>query len=263
MRIAGNIVPPSRVVCEHHWGHPRMGVGVEHRHEEHELILVARGRYRARIAGEVWSAEAGEAFLYPPGCVHHPLPERVRSSRFWLLRWRGGAAGLGTVASRHHDADRRLGLLCAWLEAETSGTSPRPTSLALALWWAVVEILRRGQDQEPQPEGPIARLRHIITRLPANPLSLGELADLVGLSPSQLVRRCRAETGQTPMRLLRRERIERAARLLAAEDLPLSEVARQVGLADAAHLSHLFQAERGEAPGVFRGRVRRQRRNAE
>jgi AraC-like DNA-binding protein len=259
MRMPGYDPPPTALSCEYHWGHPRMGVGLEHRHDVHEFVLVAQGRYRVRIAGQVWSGGVGDGFLYPAGGIHHPLPDRVRSSRFYLLRWAGGPIWFGQDPSVHRDTDRRLMILLDWLVAETASGQHEPSPLALGLWWSVLAILRRGPaaPAAPQPESPIDRLRRIIADIPANPLSLTELADLVGLSPSQLIRRCRAETGQTPMRLLRRERIGRVARLLASGEEPLAAIARQVGLADAVHLSHLFRAERGEAPGTFRRRVRR------
>ena len=46
--------------------------------------------------------------------------------------------------------------------------------------------------------------------------------------------------------------MERAQQLLAETDLPLNEIALQVGCADQSHFTRVFKSVTGITPGVFK-----------
>jgi AraC-like DNA-binding protein len=78
------------------------------------------------------------------------------------------------------------------------------------------------------------------------------LADEAGLSPSQLHRVFRLETGLSPMSWLRRERITAAKLLLVQPGLSVQRVAETVGYADPFHFSRDFRTLTGLSPRQFR-----------
>jgi AraC-like DNA-binding protein len=101
----------------------------------------------------------------------------------------------------------------------------------------------------------MARVRDAIEQRYAESLSLAELSRIAGLSLHHFIRAFRAEVGLTPHAYVVDVRVRRARDLLRAGVAP-AEVALRVGFADQAHLTRVFKARIGVAPGAFR-RARR------
>ena len=66
---------------------------------------------------------------------------------------------------------------------------------------------------------------------------------------SQTVRRA---TGESCTRLIQRQRMVQARRLLRETELPVSDVCAAVGYANTGHFYHLFQQETGMSPRAYR-----------
>lgn len=82
----------------------------------------------------------------------------------------------------------------------------------------------------------------------ADPLTIADLADRVGLSARQFDRTFRAATGQAPLRYYRMVRMKKARQLVQFSDAPLSEVAEAVGYATTGPLTRHYAAEFGLSP---------------
>lgn len=93
-----------------------------------------------------------------------------------------------------------------------------------------------------------ARVRELLRQDLENPPSLEELARHCGCHPQYLSRSFSETTGTTISLLLRRLRVERAAELLAAGRMNVSEVALEVGYRSLSHFSQAFRAEKGAPP---------------
>jgi len=83
-------------------------------------------------------------------------------------------------------------------------------------------------------------------------VSTQELAERLGVSPSTLARRFKAETGATVAAYVARQRSERAARLLATTSQPVHDVALVVGYEDANYFVKVFRAAYGMTPTTYR-----------
>lgn len=94
-------------------------------------------------------------------------------------------------------------------------------------------------------------LGYIETNL-AQPIAVGDLAGQANLSPFHFTRAFKQETGQTPYGYLQRRRILRAIGLIGDPHLPLSEIARLCGFANAARFSYAFSLWTGQSPSRFR-----------
>ncbi|MDR2113965.1 MAG: helix-turn-helix domain-containing protein [Bifidobacteriaceae bacterium] len=88
-------------------------------------------------------------------------------------------------------------------------------------------------------------------RLPA----VAELAAAAGTSIATLERNMRRIFGLSPKAYMLQQRMDRAMRLLAETDLPLSEVALQAGFYDQPTLTRQLVRLTGETPGGFRRRA--------
>lgn len=87
-------------------------------------------------------------------------------------------------------------------------------------------------------------------------LRIGELAKRAGLSLHQFDLRVRRLMHLSPMQLIQKLRIDAAARLLETTDLPLAQIAADVGYCDQSALTRQFRAAVGITPGQFRQRGR-------
>lgn len=93
-------------------------------------------------------------------------------------------------------------------------------------------------------------LRYVDEHL-SQPLRVTELAQVACVSRFHLVRLFRSGTGASPLRYVRRRRIERARQLLPVAQLPMSCLAQQLGFFDQSHFVRSFRAETGCSPGQY------------
>jgi AraC family transcriptional regulator len=85
----------------------------------------------------------------------------------------------------------------------------------------------------------------------AGELDLECIARQAGLSPFHFLRTFGRVHGVTPHQYLVRTRLRRAARLLAQGDLPVTEVALEVGFADLSNFVRTFKRAAGVPPARF------------
>ena len=83
-------------------------------------------------------------------------------------------------------------------------------------------------------------------------LSLGEIAEIAGLSQFHFARSFRKTTGLTPQQYLMRQRIERAKQLLAKNDLPIVEISLRTGFKNQSHFTTLFRKFTKQTPKKWR-----------
>ncbi len=87
-------------------------------------------------------------------------------------------------------------------------------------------------------------------------VDLTTMAATVSLSPFHFARAFKASTGVPPHRYLMQLRVEKARKLLEGTDLPIGEVASEVGYDDPSYLARLFRREVGTTPAQYRRKRR-------
>ena len=100
----------------------------------------------------------------------------------------------------------------------------------------------------------LRRARDFADRHYAEPMSLGEIAGVAGLSKYHFLRLFRATYGITPMEYVSQRRIERAQDLLRATNLTVTEVCFAVGFSSLGSFSSRFRQLVGESASVFQRR---------
>jgi AraC family transcriptional regulator len=98
----------------------------------------------------------------------------------------------------------------------------------------------------------IARVLSELESRSAQPLGLGEMAAVAGLSQFHFLRTFRNTTGVTPHQWLLRARLRDAARRLATSREPVTEIALDVGFEDLSNFIRSFRAEFGLSPSRYR-----------
>ena len=106
----------------------------------------------------------------------------------------------------------------------------------------------------------VAQRRHRLNRVVnfvrenmAEPLSLGQMADVACLSPFHFLRAFQTYFGETPMRFLQRTRLEHAASLIAYRpDMRITDLALGMGFETSQTFSRAFHNRFGLAPRTFK-----------
>jgi len=88
----------------------------------------------------------------------------------------------------------------------------------------------------------------------AQPISVEQMAEHVGLSPSHFRARFHQAAGLSPARYLRQLRAREAQRLLRDTMLPIKRIAQLVGYPELPHLHRLFISHVGATPAAYRAR---------
>lgn len=104
-----------------------------------------------------------------------------------------------------------------------------------------------------QDQSFVTRLREVIRdNMGDSDFSVERIGEEIGLSRVQLYRKVKALTGQTPVELLRKARLERSRRLIEKTEKSVSEIAYEVGFTSPSYFNKCFKDEFGISPGVMR-----------
>jgi AraC family transcriptional regulator len=223
-------------------------------------------------------------FLSQPGALT-TVPERTenefridRRSR-WLL-WRLDGDQLRSIAEQEwpshahgsrveilesfNNRDAELWTLGQRLAARLGAPLPGArlyaealsTQIAIHLLSNHSSLARR--DAKLVERLPDARLRRVVDFIHAslgNEISLGELADLAGLSSNYFLSVFKEATGKTPHRYLTEKRIEKACELLQNPHCSLVDVSLAVGFSSQSHLTTVFRRFMRTTPAAYREAV--------
>lgn len=116
------------------------------------------------------------------------------------------------------------------------------------------------QQTDNQPQEPTAtedifvkRFREYVeAHISESELSVESLALEMGMSRTQFYRKIKALTGNTPVDLLRKSRLQYGRKLLAETTKTISEIAYNSGFSSPAYFTKCFKDEYGIAPGEMR-----------
>jgi AraC family transcriptional regulator len=263
-----------RNVVLQHYRHPPSCVSVPPL-QDHLLVvhlsgavLIEENRARGRVERR-W-ADSGQMSLTPAGqgitrvlkgrpevllvCLPpHFVRELAEEINF-------GAAN-GELVPRLAVADQVVYRLGRLLLDEASGEAPARLMVETLTRALAIRLLQSHSSAAPRrPEAPICmprggKLRRVIEYMRTHmdeSLSLSQLANLSGLSPSQFTRSFRAAMGKPPHSYLIDLRIEKARDLLERTDLPVIEVGMQCGFAQPNHFATTFRKVVGLAPRAWR-----------
>src|SRR6266446_2017321 len=106
------------------------------------------------------------------------------------------------------------------------------------------------------PPRALRRVREFIEAHLEENIGVQVLASTAGLSMCHFARAFKRSEGVTPHNYLVQRRVRRAKDLLAATDLPLSEIALASGFSDQSHCARRFREHVGVTPSSYRWSIR-------
>jgi AraC-like DNA-binding protein len=232
------------------------------RHSCHSVSYVRKGSFGCRSRGRFFELVAGSILVGHPGdeytCTHDHVcgdeclsfflsPELVEAIGDRAEVWQIGSAPplpelmvLGELAQAAADGRSDIGL----------------DEVGQAFASRFVEVVS-GRPREPVPAKARDRRRAVETALWIDAHShrgtdLEHAAAQAGISPFHFLRLFSSVLGVTPHQYLVRSRLRHAARLLADNDISITDVAYDVGFGDLSNFVRTFHRAAGVSPRRFR-----------
>jgi len=226
------------------------------------VILCTDGAGRLDLDGTPHPVRAGQALVIPARTPHAYVADEQNPWSIWWFHIAGtdvaelvdaivgdGRGPVFPVRDPYAAVAAAEQIVTALEEDETTATLFQTAGIAWALLARFAADGRRGEH------GSSERMRVVQDHLRAHldaPVSVDELARLVGVSTSHLSALFKAATGTSVVEFVKRQRSARARELLLTTSLSVGEVARRVGYADAFYFSRQFRSVNGVAPRDFR-----------
>ncbi|NBD23336.1 helix-turn-helix domain-containing protein [Paenibacillus glycinis] len=114
------------------------------------------------------------------------------------------------------------------------------------------KVLREGKSKEDARHDVVAQVLRHIERHYAEEVGIGQLADLLNVSPSYLSTQFHKKTGMTFMKYLTQLRMGKAEELLIGTRLQIKQIAEEVGYFSTRHFTKLFTEAYGKYPSDYR-----------
>jgi LacI family transcriptional regulator len=116
-----------------------------------------------------------------------------------------------------------------------------------------IEVITRDSTNIPLLSEPdVAAALHYITRNSRSHLQVNDVAADTGSNRRSLERKFRKVLNRTIYEEIKRSRIELMSKMLLETDIPISEIAYNMGFNDANHIARYFKLETGISPHKFR-----------
>jgi AraC family transcriptional regulator len=193
-------------------------------------------RYEATLAlgDSQLEITPGSVGIIPPG-LPHEYRYRGRSEHLYAHFTLPATGGEVAPIAALQDLGTEFTAFYERFEHAIHVYRTRPAQAEARLWdvlWDLSERTSRSEQRQTRRHVALERACRVIQARISEPLSLADLATPAGVSPAHLTRLFRAEMGLTATDYLRRCRLERALHLLTRSDVPIKEVACEVGIPD-------------------------------
>jgi len=240
-------------------------------HQSWSVSYVRKGSFGYRTHGQVFELVAGSVLVGKPGeefmCTHDHHPCGDECLAFHLepeaadaIGWRTGlwrSTGLPPLPE--------LMIVGELAQAVADGTSDIGIDEIAWLFPLRFAEVRAGRLENPQQAGFRDRRRAVEAALwldthAHEEIDLDGAAREAGLSPFHFLRLFAKVIGVTPHQYLVRSRLRHAARLLAAEEYPITDIAFEVGFADLSNFVRTFHRAAGVSPRAFRKAAKGERK---
>ncbi len=236
---------PELVMAGEQWGHGGQFIG-EHRHEVWEFYHQVSGESRWRVPGKNWKLAPGSLLAVPPGVSHRMDAPQPEEHHYYFA-----AIDPEAVRKRHPELPDVFRGRTAWMRENAHAVAPVFATLVRE-----VSLLKEA--------------RGLGLRLAVDALLL-EIARTAGSRAAPLsatlawhpgVERAVGVIRQNPGQSLTVASLARARELVESSNLPLTQMAHELGFASSQHLSGAFREAFGCPPRTWKMRSGQSRKSS-
>ena len=221
------------------------------------LICITEGKGSVRIDGATVSFSAGQVLLLPPYTVYeYSSDARDPFSIVWAEFCGGDSERIVRHLMAHNgvlfsgDVFASASMLCLALVHPPQ--TQRMSWISQQLYAALLMLSEACPRETPRPNEQIYRILDYMDQHLEDNLTLTSLADIFGYSAPYFSRFFLQHTSTHFTQYLLRRRVERARQMLLSTDLPMDQLAQQLGFYDASHFIRKFREITGESPARYR-----------
>jgi AraC-like DNA-binding protein len=244
-------------------------------HNMMEIGFCSRSSLTLEVAGQIHPIMPGDFFINRPNKPHH-LTNRPANLCIYsfLLRTSASNALLGLPQDESLAIWQRLMKLPPTVPTRTHAThvakmfakifelydgpksaysSARMRNLFLSLVLLLLELSEH-RSANREYDAKIVRIAEAIAANPGEAFSVAKLAEKSSISKTHFINRFRKATGLPPLKFQNECRIRTAKELLRATDLPIADIALQMGFCSHQHFSDMFARLVGTSPSLWRAK---------
>jgi AraC-like DNA-binding protein len=238
-----------------------------------EICYLERGKQTYFVGQERFDLVGGDVFMTFPDEVHGtgPTPEEKGILYWMLIRILGPEAGflslspeisrplfdrLLNVAARHFHGSEVLSVTLNRIFKAFGGDDLplKAAELQNLIMRFLLDVLNAAQESGRRTTPEIAEVRKFVAQNVDCPLSVRQLAMVIGLSESRLKARFKQEVGISPADYVNRTKIDRGKVLLDTGKFSVTDVAMRLGFSTSHHFSTVFKRYTGISPSQYRAR---------
>ena len=232
------------------------------RQQDYQLLSLHSGELELHLDGEIIRMEAGQSRLLHPRHQEDFYFSRSTCTRHaWCsVKPEAVPAGLRRILAKTRPQCRWTPRLQQLFDL-SRGVQPMaasPLEAERCLYQALHLLAEFAQQAAVEntavAEQWLLKLHHFISEGYSRSLRLTDLARAAGISKQHLLRLCRLRQLPSPLGLLYRRRLEKAAELLVNTGLSIKEISEQCGFQNPFHFSRKFRQQNEVSPRDYRAR---------
>lgn len=236
---------------------------------QHVLIYCVAGAGWYRADGRVWPVHANQYFILPAGKAHAYGADESDPWTIYWVHFSGAHSDIyaqgaqrpqdvrPNVNSRISDRNHIFEEIFNTLYRGYSRENLRYVSSLLHYYLASMRYIQqfRLADESScklDDSTVVSAAIHYMTEHIERKLSLQDMADYTGYSPSHFSSLFRQQTGHSPLHYFNQLKIQRACDMLATTDIKINQLCYKVGIDDSYYFSRLFTKLMGMSPTSYR-----------
>lgn len=247
----------------------------------HEILYVSSGEIQLDWQNRVYDAKGPALFFLTPDTPHQLAKISPHYSFLFMevdierdpflslseiIRWNAMQCGLQTPSYALSAVIQTMNQIRNHFESELSTHHTLMDQLVTAEIQKVVLLVRQivsasltnatgkiGQDEaNVETEKAVELLMHFMESFYRENITLKDLADLIHLNPSYLIRVFKQSKGMTPFQYLNNLRMNAAVNYLSNSDLSVQDIVKLTGYQSIHYFSRVFKNAHGVSPTLWR-----------
>lgn len=231
---------------------------------QHILIYCVEGAGWYQVGNKRYEVHENQYFILPPGKPHAYGADKQRPWTIYWIHFTGEHASIYSqgattpeeispaVNSRIMERNSIFEEIYNTLQQSFDQESLRYASSLLHYYLATMRYLRLYRQATPETTSISQAVIHYLREHIEKKVTLAQIAQYMGYSPSHLSMVFHRETGHSPLQYLNLIRIETACQWLSTTTMKINQICHKVGFDDPYYFSRLFKQYTGCSPKLYR-----------